>query len=195
MSSGAKLAYVRVSTVEQNEARQIEALKKYGIDKWYIEKVSGKNMERPKLQEMLEYAREGDTIYIHDWSRISRNTKDLLELVDALSARGIGLVSVHEGFDTTTPGGRLMLTVVGAINEFERTNLLERQREGIAIAKREGKYKGRKAAKIEDIAAVYESWMRREKSKAELAREHGVSRPTLDRLLREYEQTVICQRR
>ena len=195
MSSGAKLAYVRVSTVEQNEARQIEALKKYGIDKWYIEKVSGKNMERPKLQEMLEYAREGDTIYIHDWSRISRNTKDLLELVDALSARGIGLVSVHEGFDTTTPGGRLLLTVVGAINEFERTNLLERQREGIAIAKREGKYKGRKAAQIEDIAAVYESWMRREKSKAELAREHGVSRPTLDRLLREYEKTKVAVRR
>ena len=190
-----RVAYVRVSTAEQNEERQLEALEHFGIERWYTEKISGKNTNRPKLQEMLEYAREGDTIYIHDWSRISRNTKDLLELVDALSARGIGLVSVHEGFDTTTPGGRLLLTVVGAINEFERTNLLERQREGIAIAKREGKYKGRKAAQIEDIAAVYESWMRREKSKAELAREHGVSRPTLDRLLREYEKTKVAVRR
>lgn len=193
MGTGAKLAYVRVSTVEQNEARQVEALTGYGIDRWYIEKVSGKDMDRPKLREMLGYAREGDTIYIHDWSRISRSTKDLLALVDELRERGIHLVSHHEGFDTSTPGGRLMLTVLAAINEFERTNMLERQREGIAIAKREGKYTGRRRASLPDMDEVYRAWVTREQTKAELARAHGISRPTLDRLLREYEREHIAR--
>ncbi len=191
MGTGAKLAYVRVSTVEQNEARQVEALKKYGIDKWFIEKVSGKDMNRPELQKMLEYAREGDTIYIHDFSRISRNTADLLALVKGLTEKGIHLVSNHENLDTSTPTGKLMLTVIAGINEFERTNMLERQREGIAIAKREGRYKGRKRMELPDMAAVYEAWVTREKSKAEIAREHGISRPTLDRLLKEYEKARL----
>lgn len=194
MANGAKLAYVRVSTVDQNEARQVEALTGYGIDRWYIEKISGKSMDRPKLKEMLAYAREGDTIYIHDWSRISRSTKDLLALVDELRERGIHLVSHHEGFDTSTPGGRLMLTVLAAINEFERTNMLERQREGIAIAKREGRYKGRKPAAVADIAAVYHDYVTRHKSKAQLARENGVSRPTLDKLLQQYEREQLAKR-
>lgn len=191
MGTGAKLAYVRVSTIEQNEARQVEALKKYGIDKWFIEKVSGKDMNRPELQRMLEYAREGDTIYIHDFSRISRSTADLLALVETLTAKGIHLVSNHENLDTSTPTGKLMLTVIAAINEFERTNMLERQREGIAIAKREGKYTGRKRAELPNIAELYELWVTRQKSKMEIAREYGISRPTLDRLMKEYEQEHI----
>ena len=194
MSNGAKLGYVRVSTVEQNEARQVEALEKHGIDKWFIEKVSGKNMNRPKLRELLDYAREGDTVLIHDLSRISRNLADLLMLLEDFERRGISLVSLHENIDTCTPMGKLTLSIIGSINEFERANLLERQREGIAIAKRAGKYKGRKPAEVEDIAAVYHDWVTRHKSKAQLARENGVSRPTLDRLLREYESNVISQR-
>ena len=130
-----KIAYVRVSTVEQNESRQIEALEKYGIEKWFTEKVSAKDTNRPKLKEMLEFAREGDTIYIHDFSRLARSTKDLLEIVETLKAKGIHLVSNKENIDTSTPTGKLMLTMIAAINEFERSNLLERQREGIAIAK------------------------------------------------------------
>lgn len=193
MGNGAKLAYVRASTEEQNEARQVEALEKYGIDKWYIEKVSGKNLDRPKLRELLEYAREGDTIYVHDWSRLSRSTKDLLELMDDLTARGIQLVSNKEGIDTSTPLGKLMLSVMASINEFERTNMLERQREGIAIAKRDGRYKGRKECEVEDIAAVYHDYVTRHKSKATLARENGVSRPTLDKLLKAYEKEHIAK--
>ena len=191
MSKGANLAYVRVSTVEQNEARQVVALEKRGIDKWFIEKVSGKNMDRPKLREMLDYAREGDTVLIHDLSRISRNLADLLTLLKDFERRGISLVSLHESIDTSTPMGKLTLSIIGAINEFERANLLERQREGIAIAKRAGKYKGRKPAEVADIAAVYHDWVTRHKSKAQLARENGISRPTLDRLLREYEREKI----
>ena len=136
------IAYVRVSTVDQNEARQIEALEKYGIERWYIEKISGKDANRPKLQEMLEYVREGDTVHIHDLSRLARSTADLLVIVDQLSKKGVHLVSNKENIDSSTPTGKLMLTMIGAINEFERTNILERTREGIAIAKREGVYKG-----------------------------------------------------
>lgn len=142
-----KIAYVRVSTVEQNEARQIEALKKYGIDKWFTEKVSAKDTNRPQLQAMLEFAREGDTVYIHDFSRLARSTSDLLKMVELLQAKGVHLVSNKESIDTSTPTGKLMLTMLGAIYEFERTNLLERQREGVAIAKTQGKYKGRKEIK------------------------------------------------
>ena len=182
-----KIGYVRVSTVDQNEARQVEALKKYGIEKWYSEKVSGKDLNRPKLQEMLDFVREGDTIYIHDFSRISRSVKDLLSLIDLLEAKKVHLVSLKENLDTSTPGGRLMLTMIGAINEFERANLLERQAEGIAIAKAKGKYKGRKAIEInEAFIEGYNKYLARKLSKSALAKELGVSRPTLDKLINEY---------
>lgn len=139
-----KIAYVRVSSIDQNEARQVEALEKYGIERWYTEKISGKDANRPKLLEMLEYVREGDTIHIHDLSRLARSTADLLVIVDLLTKKGVHLVSNKENIDSSTPTGKLMLTMIGAINEFERTNILERTREGIAIAKRKGVYKGRK---------------------------------------------------
>ena len=182
-----KIGYVRVSTVDQNEARQVEALKKYGIEKWYSEKVSGKDLNRPKLQEMLDFVREGDTIFIHDFSRISRSVKDLLSLIDLLEAKKVHLVSLKENLDTSTPGGRLMLTMIGAINEFERANLLERQAEGIAIAKAKGKYKGRKAIEInEAFIEGYNKYLARKLSKSALAKELGVSRPTLDKLINEY---------
>ena len=181
------IGYVRVSTVDQNEARQVEALKKYGIEKWYSEKVSGKDLNRPKLQEMLDFVREGDTIYIHDFSRISRSVKDLLSLIDLLEAKKVHLVSVKENLDTSTPAGRLMLTMIGAINEFERANLLERQAEGIAIAKAKGKYKGRKAIEInEAFIEGYNKYLARKLSKSALAKELGISRPTLDKLINEY---------
>ena len=142
------VAYVRVSTAEQNEARQVEALRSHNIDKWFTEKISGKNTHRPQLQAMLDFVREGDTVYIHDFSRLARSTSDLLKLVETLQSKNIRLVSNKENIDTHTPTGKLMLTMIAAINEFERVNLLERQREGIAIAKRKGIYKGRKPVAI-----------------------------------------------
>lgn len=188
-----KIGYVRVSTEEQNEARQVEALQKHGVEKIYIEKRSGKNLDRPVLQELLEYIREGDTVYIHDLSRISRSLSDLLELVELLQKKKVHLVSNKESIDPTTPTGRLFLSIVGAINEFERTSLLERQREGIAIAKRQGKYKGRKQRTLDNIAVLYDQWIRREKSKAQIARENRISRPTIDRLFREYEKSLTSE--
>ncbi len=189
-----KIGYVRVSTVEQNEARQVEALEKLGVEKIYIEKKSGKNLDRPELQEMLDFIREGDTVYVHDLSRISRSLTDLLSLVELLQKKKVHFISNKESVDTTTPTGRLFLSIVGAINEFERTNLLERQREGIAIAKRVGKYKGRKARTLDNVAELYNMWIRREKSKAEIARDYKISRPTLDRLFKEYEKSQALGR-
>lgn len=182
-----RIAYVRVSTVEQNETRQIEALEKYGIEKWFTEKVSAKDTNRPQLQQMLDFAREGDTIYIHDFSRLARSTKDLLDIMERLQEKGIHLVSNKENIDTSTPTGKLMLTMIAAINEFERTNLLERQREGIAIAKRNGVYSGRKPFTSDKFEGLYSQYISREINKSEFAKLLEVSRPTLDKLIREYE--------
>ena len=139
---------------------------------------------------MLDYVREGDTVFIHDFSRLARSTKDLLEIVEKLNGKGVHLVSNKESVDTSTPTGKLMLTMIGAIAEFERQNMLERQKEGIAIAKRNGVYKGRKPVEIEDskFKAAYERYMRREITKTELARELKVSRPTLDKMIREHKE-------
>ena len=181
------LAYVRVSTVEQNEERQIEALKKFNIEKWFTEKVSGKNMDRPKLQEMLDFCREGDTIYIHDFSRLARSTKDLLDIVERLKEKGVHLVSNKENIDSSIPQGKLMLTMIAAIYEFERENMLERQREGIAIAKREGKFKGRKPLELDDFDKYYELYVSRQITKSEMARKLNISRPTLDKMIKAKE--------
>lgn len=178
-----KIAYVRVSTVEQNEARQIEALKKYDIEKWFTEKVSAKDTNRPQLKQMLEFAREGDTVYIHDFSRLARSTKDLLDIVETLQSKGIHLVSNKENIDTSTPTGKLMLTMIAAINEFERTNLLERQKEGIAIAKRNGIYKGRKPINPDNFDTLYRDYLARKMNKVQLAKALKISRVTLDKLI------------
>ena len=184
-----KVAYIRVSTEEQNEARQMEAMKGFGIDKYFIEKKSGKNTtDRPQLQAMLEFVREGDTVYIHSLDRLARSTQDLLNIVEQLQAKGVELHSDKEAIDSNTPTGKLMLTMIAAINQFERENLLERQREGIAIAKEQGKYKGRKQVKPEAWEEAYSKYKAREiKSVSELAKVLAISRPTVYKLI-EQEQ-------
>ena len=182
------LGYVRVSTVEQNEARQMVTMEKYEVEKIFSEKISAKDTNRPKLKELLDFAREGDTIVVHDFSRLARSTKDLLEIVELLESKGIKLISIKESIDSSTPTGKLMLTMIGAINEFERENLLERQREGIAIAKQEGKYKGRKEINIPNFGDYYQRYLNREFTKVSLAKELGISRNTLDKLIKEYQK-------
>jgi DNA invertase Pin-like site-specific DNA recombinase len=181
------VAYIRVSTIEQNEARQLEAMKDKNIEKYFTEKVSAKNTNRPKLQEMLDFVRSGDTIYIHDFSRLARSTKDLLDIVEKLNAKGVHLVSNKENIDSSTPTGKLMLTMIGAIAEFERQQILERQREGIAIAKREGKFKGRQVKAIDDdlFSKCYAEYKLRKINKVQLAEKLNISRPTLDKLLKD----------
>ena len=181
------VGYVRVSTVEQNEGRQLVTMNKYNAEKVFIEKVSGKDTKRPQLQAMINFVREGDTIVIHDFSRLARSTKDLLELVELFNSKGVKLISNKENIDSSTPTGRLMLTMVGAINEFERANLLERQREGIALAKKEGKYKGRKEVKVNNFGYHYNRYLTRQVNKSQLAKELNISRPTLDKLINEFK--------
>lgn len=185
------IAYVRVSSVDQNEARQVEALKKFEIEKWFSEKISGKNTNRPKFKEMMEFVREGDDVYIHEFSRLARSTKDLLDIIDTLNEKGVHLHSNKENLDTSTPQGRMMVTVIAAINEFERAIILERQREGIKIAKENGVYKGGHPKEIDkalysDLLRKYQS---RQITKAEFAKKLGISRPTLDKYLKTSKQS------
>ena len=139
------IGYARVSTEEQNEARQLQSFEGYSekIKKVFIDKLSGKNTNRPQLQAMLDYVREGDVVVVSDFSRLARSTKDMLQIVQELTDKGVGLISLKEQVDTDTPQGRFMLTVFAALAELERETILQRQREGIAIAKQEGKYRGR----------------------------------------------------
>lgn len=190
MGKGKNIAYVRVSTVEQNEARQREALKTFNIDKWFVEKASGKDAKRPVLQEMLEYIREDDIVYVEEFSRLGRSTADLLATVQKIEDSGAKFVSLKENFDTKTPAGKLQMTMMAAIAEFERAMILERQREDIAIAKREGKYKGRKAVSVANIEEYYQRYMTRQGTKTSIAAELGISRTTLDKLFKEYRKSI-----
>ena len=191
MGKGKNIAYVRVSTVEQNEARQKEALEKFEIDRWFIEKASGKDTNRPILQEMLAYIREDDTVYVEEFSRLGRSTADLLATVQAIEDAGAKFVSLKENFDTSTPVGRLQMTMMAATAELERAMILERQKEGIAIAKREGKYKGRKSVSVPNIGEYYQKYMSRRGTKTSIAQELGISRTTLDKLFKQHEEGKI----
>jgi len=182
------IAYVRVSSVDQNEARQKEGLgKKYEIDKWFTEKISGKDMNRPQLKAMLDYVREGDTVYVLEFSRLARSTKDLLTIVEQLQSKGVNIVSDKENIDSRTATGKLMLTMIGAIAEFERQTILDRQREGIAIAKEQGKYRGGQVKRIDSdtFDKEYKKYSERAINKRQLAENLKISRPTLDRMLKE----------
>lgn len=184
-----RVAYVRVSTAEQNEERQIAALKNCKIDKWFCEKVSGKDTDRIKLKEMLSFVREGDTVYVMDWSRLSRSTVDLLKIIEGLARKGVKLVSLKENFDTSTPTGRLMLNLIAAINEFERQNLLERQREGIELAKLQGKYTGRKPNKYDErlLAEIVVAIKAKKITVTEAAKRLNVTRATVYNLIQRYD--------
>ncbi len=136
--------YARVSTEEQNLSRQEDLVKRYAVDKVFSEKISGKNTERPKLQALLDIISEGDTVVVESYSRLSRSTKDLLSIVDHFKSKKVNFISDKEKIDTTTPTGKLFFTITAGIVEYERELLLQRQKEGIAIAKAQGIYKGRK---------------------------------------------------
>lgn len=180
------VGYIRVSSKDQNLARQKAELDKHGVEKYFEEKVSGKNADRPALHQMLDYVREGDTVYVMDFSRLARNTRDLLELVETLENKKVFLVSVKEAIDTSTPTGRLFLTVIAAIDQFEREIILERQREGIAIARKEGKYRGRKPIQLKDAEfdKYLEQYNTRKITRQQMAEKLGISRGTLYRRLR-----------
>ena len=154
-----KIGYIRVSSEDQNIARQEELMKELDVEKIYIDKLSGKNTNRPQLQEMITYVREGDVVIVESISRFARNTKDLLELVEILDSKNVKFISKKENIDTSTPTGKFMLTVFGAVAQLERDYLKQRQREGIEIAKRNGVYKGRRKIEVSDkFSKTYKEW-------------------------------------
>ena len=165
-----KIGYIRVSTQEQNTIRQEALMETLGVDEVYIDRMSGKNTNRPELQKMMEYVRKGDTVIVESISRFARNTRDLLDLVERLTAKGVEFVSKKEAIDTTTPTGKFMLTVFGAVAELEREYILQRQREGIAIAKEAGKYTGRKPITPPNFQEVTDMWKRGEITATEAMR-------------------------
>ena len=146
-----KVGYVRVSTEEQNTIRQEILMNELGVEKIYIDKASGKDTARRELQNMLEFVLEGDVVIIESYSRLARSTKDLLNIVETLKEKGVEFISQKEAIDTTTPAGRLILTIFAGLYQFERECILERQTEGIREARKAGKYKGRTPIEV-DIA-------------------------------------------
>ena len=194
----ARILYARVSTEEQNLARQLVEQSEY--DKVFIEKISGKNMNRPQLKAMLEYVRKGDVVEVESYSRLARNARDLLEIVEKLKEKEVSFISKKENIDTTTPQGRLMLTIFAGLYEFERESILQRQKEGIEIAKAEdaelkaqGKapknYKGRKRIAIEQdvFASVYKSWKAGELTARQAMEMLRIMPNTFYRRVKEYE--------
>ncbi|WP_295094209.1 recombinase family protein [Ruminococcus sp.] len=154
MSDKTYIGYARVSTLEQNEARQIKSFDDFPekIKKVFIDKVSGKDTNRPELKKMLDYVREGDVVVVSDFSRLARSTRDMLQIVQELTDKGVGLISIKEAVDTNSGAmGKFFLTIFAALAELERETILQRQREGIAIAKQQGKYKGRKPIPYDEV--------------------------------------------
>lgn len=184
-----KVFYIRVSTEEQNEERQRQSAAEIGAEKLFVDKASGKNADRQFLKEMLSYVREGDTVYCSDISRIARNTKDLLNIVEELNNKGVYFVSLKEQIDTSTPQGKFMLTVFGAMAELERASIRQRQAEGIAIAKKNGKYKGRKRIELDDkkFNSMIEEWKEGKRSAASIYKEFNISPQTFYRRVNEMD--------
>lgn len=182
-----RIGYVRVSSFDQNPDRQLEHLR---VDRVFTDKASGKDTERPQLQELLSYARDGDTIVVHSMDRLARNVDDLRRIVQKETKRGVRIEFVKEKLVFTgedTPMADLMLTVVGAVAQFERDLIKERQREGIALAKQRGAYRGRRKALPPEERAKLRARAKNGERKSVLAREFGISRETLYQYLRQVE--------
>lgn len=179
-----RIGYIRVSTQEQNTIRQEVLMESLGVDEVYIDHTSGKNTERLELKKMMQFVRRGDTVIVESISRFARNTKDLLELVDQLSSKGVEFVSQKEAIDTSTPAGKFMLTVFAAVAELERQYLLQRQREGIEIAKAKGTYTGRKRISPPNFESVVRKWKNGSITAVSAMKELGMSSSTFYRKVR-----------
>ena len=183
------VGYARVSSPDQKEERQIRAFKDAGIEKIYIDKQSGKSVDRPQLREMLSFIRDGDVVTVESISRIARNTKDLLSIVETINSKGAEFISQKEQLDTRTATGKFMLTVFGAMAELEREYIHSRQAEGIAIAKEQHKYKGKQKIPIDQEKLKHECkrWRSGEQTAAETMRRLNIKPNTFYRRVKELD--------
>lgn len=187
----ANIGYIRVSTQHQNTGRQHEGFTAHNItiDKMYEEKISGKNTDRPQLQSMLQYVREGDTVYVESFSRLARSTKDLLDIVEELTSKGVQFVSLKENVDTSTPQGKFMLTVFAGLAQLERESILQRQREGIDLCLAEGRAYGRPSAQLSDtFTKHYQQWKAGEIKAVDFMRTENLPKSTFYKLVKRYEE-------
>ena len=183
-----KVFYIRCSTEEQNEERQILNAKEVNADKIFIDRASGKSTDRKAFKEMMNFIREGDIVICSDISRIARNTRDLLNIIDDFSKKNVEFISLKENIDTSTPQGKFMLTVFGAMAELERESILQRQREGIAIAKAQGKYKGRQRININEdkFRRLCKEWREGKRTAVSIQKEMNITSQTFYRRVNEW---------
>ena len=183
-----KIGYIRISTTDQNTARQEVLMKELGVNQVYIDRMSGKNTNRPELTKMMNYVRQGDTVIVESISRFARNTKDLLELVEQLTSKQVEFISKKEAIDTSTPTGKFMLTIFGAVAELEREYILQRQKEGIAIAKQKGVYKGRKPIEHPKFTEVVLLWKQNKITAVEAMKRLDMKPSTFYRKVKAFEK-------
>lgn len=187
-----KIGYIRVSTEEQNTIRQEILMKEMGVDKVFVDKMSGKNTKRPQLEAMMSYVREGDVVVVSEIARFARNTRDLLKLIDDLTKKGVQFESQKEKIDTTTPTGQFMLTIFGAVAELERQYILARQREGVDAAKAAGIYKGRVPIKVDEkqFEEEYRLWKSGQITAVTAMKHLGLKANTFYRRVKDYENSL-----
>ncbi|MDV2581680.1 recombinase family protein [Alkalibacillus haloalkaliphilus] len=184
-----RIGYCRVSSVGQNLDRQIVALEREGVEKFFVEKVSGKSRERPELEEMLGFVREGDVVVIESISRLARNTKDFLEIINELTEKEVEVVSLKENINTSTVQGRFICTIFGALYELERDSIKERQLEGIIVAKEKGVKFGRPPISIdEQFISEYDNWKSGSQTAVTTYKKLDISRSSFYRKVKEYER-------
>lgn len=186
-----KIGYIRVSTAEQNTIRQEVLMNEFGVDELFIDKASGKNTDRPELKRMLTYVRQGDIVIVESIGRFARNTRDLLELIAQLTVKQVEFISKKESIDTSTPTGKFMLTIFGAVAELEREYILQRQQEGISIAKAQGKYKGRKPIVHPEFDKIVAKWKSGSMTAVEAMRRLGMKPSTFYRKVRNLSSILL----
>ena len=185
-----KIGYVRCSSADQNPTRQEQILKDLGCEKVFSDMLSGKDINRPGLKAMLDFAREGDILFVESISRLARSTRDLLNITEDLQKKNVQFISQKERIDTTTPQGKFMLTVFAAMADLEREQIRQRQKEGIEMAKKEGKYKGRQPISFDKFLfeQLYKQWKAGDITQQYMCKKLNVSRTTLSRRINEYEK-------
>jgi len=179
--------YARVSTEAQNLNRQLDALKKYGVDHIYNEKMTGTKRDRPELEKMLDRMTAGDSVVIESLSRLGRSTKDLIELTELFHQRGVNLISLKESIDTSTPTGKLLFTLMSAIAQFERDVIADRTREGLRSARARGRIGGRPKINSDSMKKAIKLYNTRQYSIKEIEELTGVKKATLYRTMKEDE--------
>ena len=185
-----KFGYARVSTDDQELARQIDALNNYGVDKIYKEKITGTKAKRPELDKLKNALREGDEVIIESLSRLGRSTKDLLNLIEEWNSQGVKLVSLKESIDTTTPTGKLLTTVLSAISQFERDITVQRTNEGLQAARARGRKGGRPKASSAKVEKAVKLYLAQTHSIKEITASCGISQATLYRALAAQQETT-----